>query len=141
MAHLPGDTDSDPVQDPVPPAPPALAREAHLVAALLALEEPELARRYAAGHGTELDLERDIEHLLHLLVTGAPAWQLLDACELALRRGLPRRTLRQALRFAEVVLPESGRLDEATSRRVVAETDRLVRDELLAGRESLRAAS
>jgi hypothetical protein len=139
MAESPTDTPPAPIQDTPAPSRP-LTREAKLVAALLGLDSPELARRYA-GRGSELDLERDIEHLLLLLVSGAPAWQLLDSCELALRRGLPRRTLRQALRFAEVVLPQSGLLDEESSRRLVAEADRLVRDELLAGRDALRVVS
>lgn len=121
--------------------PRSLAREARLVAALLGIETPELARRYAAGLESDLDLQCDIEHLLTMLVSGAAPRDLLDGCDLLLRRGLPRRTLRRALRIAEVVLPQSGLLDDQTSRRVVEETDRLVRDELLAGFDGPTAVS
>lgn len=105
MPLFPGDTHPNPIADAPPPRARSLAREARLIAALLGLEAPELARRYAAGSGGDLDLERDIEHLLAMLVSGAAPGDLLHGCELLLRRGLPRRTLRRALRFADVVLP------------------------------------
>lgn len=121
--------------------PRSLAREARLVAALLGIEAPELARRYAAGRESDLDLQRDIEHLLTMLVSGAVPRDLLDGCDLLLKRGLPRRTLRRALRIAEVVLPQSGLLDDQASRRVIEEADRLICDELLAGFDRPRAVA